>query len=158
MGHETSNAARPCPVFFYLRKMNEVVPVFIFTSPLDHAWVWSHTQTTLSRPKIRQAPETAQRMFSCTWGRVKIGWTKHQEKCHVLMRFVLSLSCESYVTFYLVGSDGLRCLTQTGRFSGPKNHGGWRQLPDQAIASHCGMRSCQVEKKTDSMGNHSPSY
>ena len=61
----------------------------------------------------------------------------------------MSLSCESYVIFFLVGSDGLRCLTQTGRFSGPKNHGGWRQLPDQAIASHCGIRSCQVEKLDD---------
>ena len=35
--------------------------------------------------------------------------------------------------FFLVGSDGLRCLTQTGRFSGSKNHGGWRQRPGHCL-------------------------
>ena len=70
-------------------------------------------------------------------GRVKLAWTKQQQKCHglvSLMGFVLSLSCESYVTLFFGGvQTGCGAWPRLGSGPAPKLHGGWRQLPGRRL-------------------------
>lgn len=75
-----------CTFFFSEPPKNERSgPGVHFHLPIG-SWLWSHTQMTLSRPKIRQAPETAPAdVLMHMVGRVKLAWTKQQQKCHGLM-------------------------------------------------------------------------
>ena len=89
-----------CKALYLLKfqKIYEIVPVFIFTSPLYDGF-GTIPSKPLSRSKIR-APETAQRSFWCTKGGQKLFGRNTSKNAMVWVRFRI------YLVFFL----GILCV------------------------------------------------